>query len=179
MMCGVLGVQDRARALPHAIDLGIAMQLTNISRDVQADAENGRVYLPAVVSVGDPRLPKDTLATKPDAVAKATADLLALAEQYYASARRGFRFIPMPGRVAIAVAAYVYRAIGHRIASRGYVHEAPRAVVPGWQRLIWLAYGVVVACVPVDARRHEDDLHGALRGLPGANCAPRLEAAAQ
>ena len=46
MMCSVLGVRD-LRALRHAIDLGIAMQLTNIARDVREDAEASRVYLPA------------------------------------------------------------------------------------------------------------------------------------
>ena len=41
MMCGVLGVKKKA-AYPFAIDLGIAMQLTNIARDIQEDAINGR-----------------------------------------------------------------------------------------------------------------------------------------
>lgn len=34
------------KAIKHAIDLGIAMQLTNIARDVVADAKLGRIYLP-------------------------------------------------------------------------------------------------------------------------------------
>jgi len=46
MMCSVLGVVDR-RAQRHAVDLGIAMQLTNICRDVLEDAQAARVYLPA------------------------------------------------------------------------------------------------------------------------------------
>ena len=46
MMCAVLGVRD-PRAWRHAVDLGIAMQLTNISRDVLEDAQACRVYLPA------------------------------------------------------------------------------------------------------------------------------------
>ena len=45
LMCDVLGVHD-ARAKSYAIDLGIGMQLTNIARDVQADALIGRRYLP-------------------------------------------------------------------------------------------------------------------------------------
>jgi hypothetical protein len=46
MMCSVLGVRD-PRAWRHAIDLGIAVQLTNICRDVLEDAQASRVYLPA------------------------------------------------------------------------------------------------------------------------------------
>jgi phytoene synthase len=45
-MCQVLDCDDDA-ARAHAIDLGIAMQLTNIARDVLEDAEMGRRYLPA------------------------------------------------------------------------------------------------------------------------------------
>ncbi len=45
MMCPVIGVQD-PKALDHAIALGIAMQLTNICRDIFEDANRGRVYLP-------------------------------------------------------------------------------------------------------------------------------------
>src|SRR5690606_23084968 len=45
MMCGVLGVRD-VGARRHAIDLGIAMQMTNICRDVLEDAKRDRVYLP-------------------------------------------------------------------------------------------------------------------------------------
>ena len=51
MMCGVLDVSDRA-AFAHAIDLGIAMQLTNICRDIATDAAANRRYLPASL-IGD------------------------------------------------------------------------------------------------------------------------------
>ena len=51
MMCQVLRVED-PRAIPHAIDLGIGMQLTNIARDVKEDAGRGRVYIPATVLDG-------------------------------------------------------------------------------------------------------------------------------
>lgn len=45
MMAPLLGTTD-ARALRHAVDLGIGMQLTNIVRDVKEDLARGRVYLP-------------------------------------------------------------------------------------------------------------------------------------
>ena len=44
-MCHLLGVTDK-RAFYHAIDLGIAMQITNICRDVCEDFDNNRIYLP-------------------------------------------------------------------------------------------------------------------------------------
>ena len=46
LMLNILNVKKIDRALPYSIDLGIAMQLTNIARDVYEDANMGRVYLP-------------------------------------------------------------------------------------------------------------------------------------
>ena len=45
MMCDVLSIKD-SLARYYAIDLGIAMQLTNISRDVVEDLEMNRIYIP-------------------------------------------------------------------------------------------------------------------------------------
>lgn len=130
LMCGVLGV-THARALRHAVDLGIAMQLTNICRDVAEDARRGRVYLPRnrLLAAG----------TSPEAVRAGTAgeaevmtvvrQVLDVADARYASAREGFRYIPLRQRFAIAVAARVYRQIGRRLVRRGGV-LAGRTVVP-------------------------------------------------
>ncbi|HMV69830.1 MAG TPA: phytoene/squalene synthase family protein, partial [Myxococcota bacterium] len=94
MMCGVLGVTDPA-ALPFAIDLGVAMQLTNIARDVAEDARLGRVYLPAdrLRALGAGVEPAEVLASR-EPVRRVVADLLALADRYYASADHGMRAIP-------------------------------------------------------------------------------------
>lgn len=129
MMCAVLDVHEpRARAF--AIDLGIAMQLTNIARDVGEDARMGRRYLPAEW-IGDVA-PEDILA--PDAaladeLRAATKRLLALADRYYASGEAGLGFLPLRARLAILAAARMYRAIGARIASSGYQSWDRRAVV--------------------------------------------------
>lgn len=120
MMCAVLDVRDR-RAAPFAVDLGIAMQLTNIARDVGEDARMGRRYLPATW-LGD--VPPAAIAA-PDAALQATLRaatqrLLALAERYYASGESGLGFLPVRARLAILAAARMYRAIGGRIAAAGY-----------------------------------------------------------
>jgi len=47
MMCRVFGV-DRPEAYPRAVEMGVAMQLTNILRDIREDWQRGRIYLPAV-----------------------------------------------------------------------------------------------------------------------------------
>ena len=129
MMCAVLDVHD-PRAAPFAIDLGIAMQLTNIARDVGEDARMGRRYLPASW-VGHVE-PVDIAA--PDAALQAslrasTRRLLVLADRYYASGESGLGLLPARARTAILAAARVYRAIGGRIAAADYQTWDQRAVV--------------------------------------------------
>lgn len=113
MMCPILGVVD-PRAHPFAVDLGIAMQLTNICRDVAEDARRGRVYLP--------RRRLEEAGTSPEALlAGETSErggtrvrraLLGLAERYYRSADEGMRYIPARARLAILLASRLYRAQG-------------------------------------------------------------------
>jgi phytoene synthase len=119
MMCSVLGVRD-PRAWRHAIDLGIAMQLTNICRDVLEDAQASRVYLPADRLRAYGVAPEDLVEGRADAqaVSLVVADLLALAEGYYQSGDEGMRFLPPRARWAILIASRLYRAIGRRLRSR-------------------------------------------------------------
>lgn len=129
MMCAVLDVRD-PRATPFAIDLGIAMQLTNIARDVGTDARMGRRYLPASW-VGD--VPACDIAAPDPALQRelrgATRRLLRLADRYYASGEAGLAFLPLRARLAILTAGRMYRAIGGRIAAADYRSWDRRAVV--------------------------------------------------
>ncbi len=170
MMCGVLGVRD-PKAWPYAVDLGVAMQITNIVRDVAEDAARGRVYVPrtrltAVGVQGDAA----TLHAHAEAVRSVVADLVDLAERYYRSADQGLRFIPLGARAAILVASRVYRAIGLRLRRNGADPFRGRTVVPWFEKVYWAA--VALAQLPFTAswrRPHRAMLHRALVGLPGAS----------
>jgi phytoene synthase len=121
MMARVMGVFD-AQVLRRAQDLGLAFQLTNISRDVVEDAENGRVYLPAdwLIEAGLEPTPEAVADPKNRAAVHAvTARLLAVAEPYYDSARVGLRGLPFRSSMAIAAARGVYREIGRKVIRRG------------------------------------------------------------
>lgn len=118
MMSGVLDVTD-PDALPHAVDLGIAMQLTNIARDVAKDAEMGRRYLPGawVGGLGPEHLIAPSI--EHEAMLKAAVRrLLALAEAYYQSGIQGISYLPANARLSILVAAKLYREIGVEILKR-------------------------------------------------------------
>jgi phytoene synthase len=121
MMARVMGVFD-AQVLRRAQDLGLAFQLTNISRDVVEDAQNGRVYLPAdwLIEAGLEPTPEAVADPKNrEAVHAVTARLLAVAEPYYDSARVGLRGLPFRSSMAIAAARGVYREIGRKVIRRG------------------------------------------------------------
>lgn len=121
MMARVMGARGETTLL-RAADLGLAFQLTNIARDIIADAEVGRLYLPEdwlsseglrydPVEVADP-------ANRPRIVPLA-ARLVALAEPYYESARIGIAALPRRSAWAVATALGVYREIGLRVMSLG------------------------------------------------------------
>ncbi len=170
MMSAALDVEDAA-ALPHAIDLGIAMQLTNICRDVHEDALAGRRYLPATL-VGD-MLPGALVSADPGALRDArdaTARLLALADAYYASGHAGLAYLPLRARAGVLVAARVYRHIGSVLRQRRCEAVARRAVVSDTVKLgisLWALLGT--AATPSfwrSQRPHDARLHTALAELP-------------
>ena len=129
MMTALLDV-SAPEATPHAIHLGIAMQLTNICRDVREDALRGRRYLPAtLVGALEPAsLVAPTGATRATA-AKAVCALLDLAETYYASAEHGLHYLPAGARAGILVASRLYREIGEVLRKRDGDCWSSRAMV--------------------------------------------------
>jgi phytoene synthase len=144
MMCHVMGVSE-GRAASHAAHLGIAMQLTNICRDVEEDWGRGRVYVP--LELLSPALGKwlkeNQLATERpplpetarEELAHAARQLLDLAERYYASADAGMTYLEPRSALAVRTARLVYAEIGQRIAARGYDVLQGRAVVPTGRKL--------------------------------------------
>lgn len=144
MMTHVLGVDDEAAVVPAA-HLGIAMQLTNICRDVAEDWQRGRLYIPDDVlgRHGGRGLARELGGALPAAARPALAggvrDLLALADRYYRSADRGLIALPWRAALAIRSAREVYAAIGGRIARADHDVTAPRAFVPTGRKLARVA----------------------------------------
>ncbi len=175
MMCAVMGVRDPA-AKPFAVDLGIAMQLTNIARDVVEDAWRDRRYLPGDW-LGRDLSPARIRAASPGTrhhVLAARKRILALAEVYYRSADRGMRFIPWRARLAVLTAARLYEAIGDRLRSghvawgqRAFVDQAAKVGITlrAWGHLFFNPKFWNVGRRPVHGAR----LHRALQGRPGVN----------
>ena len=119
MMAHVMGAQGED-ALNRACDLGIAFQLTNISRDVIDDAESGRIYLPADW-LREAGIAPEQIAEQDhrEALFTVVARLLDEADRYYRSSREGLRSLPFRCAWAIAMASGVYRDIGTKVMRRG------------------------------------------------------------
>jgi len=94
MMAKILNVQKQ-NALKSAIDLGIAMQLTNISRDVVEDSKKNRIYISANF--------------------ESIKETLKIADLFYESSFSSIKEIPFSFRFSILVARRVYRQIGKNI----------------------------------------------------------------
>ena len=102
MMAKILRVKSK-EALKAAIDLGIAMQLTNIARDVIEDEKLNRKYI--------------------DCDFEKIKDTLNLADLFYNSCFKSIREIPISSRFAILVARRVYRQIGNEIKKKRDLDE--------------------------------------------------------
>lgn len=172
MMCRVIGCHD-TNAVPFAVDLGLAMQLTNIVRDVAEDARRDRVYLPADLLAAHHVSPEDLRngGVESTVLRAVTHAVLHLAGRYYRSAEHGMRFIPWRTRTSVFVAARLYAAIGRRTVRRGHDPMHGRMIVPRWEKVWWTlgAVGASVAAPWGDARAHDPALHHAIAGWPGAN----------
>jgi phytoene synthase len=146
----MMGVRD-AETLARACDLGVAMQLTNIARDVGEDARAGRLYLPLswMRAAGvDP----DAFLAAPvvsPAIKSVIAALLGEAEALYARSRRGVARLPANCRPSILAAALIYAEIGNALAHRhGHDSVAHRARVGGARKLALLGKAIALApCV--------------------------------
>jgi 15-cis-phytoene synthase len=131
MMSLVMRVRD-PHAVARACDLGVAMQLSNIARDVGEDAAAGRLYLPQQW-MRDARLDPDAWLAKPEyneGLARVVARLLEAADAAYDRAVSGIALLPRACRPGIRAARLLYAEIGHEVARRGYDCVTQRAVVP-------------------------------------------------
>lgn len=121
MMAVVMGVDPAEEdTLDRACDLGIAFQLANIARDIVADAEVGRCYIPArwLEELALTEATIKSLASRP-ALAAIAARLVALARPYRASARIGAARLAPRSRLAVLAADGIYGAIGEKVVRYG------------------------------------------------------------
>ncbi len=146
MMAIVMGVRDRA-ALARACDLGAAMQLTNIARDVGEDARAGRLYLPRAW-MREAGLDPDAWLAAPvssPALGTVVRRLLDEADRLYRAGETGIAALPRSCRPGIRAARHLYAAIGDEVARHGLDSVTRRAVVPGARKARLLLRAIMPA----------------------------------
>ena len=150
-----------------AIDLGVAMQLTNIARDVLEDAANGRKYIPKTwLDVRPERIvKKDT--EDFEIVSIAIERIVLLADKYYESALIGIHYIPVKSRIAIAIALRLYREIGIKLVQGGSKWWEGRTIVNNTKKVKLSLYSLV-DLFPSVIKPHDKNLHKKMNGLTGA-----------
>lgn len=139
---GITGSAPGAR--PYAIKLGVALQLTNILRDVGEDAARGRVYLPQEDLQRFDLTAEDILnRVCDDRFVALMRFQIARAHRLYDEAWPGVALLPSDSRFGVAAAAIVYRGILDKIAANNYDSYTQRAYLRNRQKLalipkIWL-----------------------------------------
>ena len=149
MMAMIMGVRD-SHALARACELGNAMQLTNIARDVGEDARRGRLYLPRRW-MREAGLDPDAWLKSPifnEALGNVIGRVLLEADRLYQLGSSGIASLPRDCRGAILAAATIYAEIGRVIADRGMNSVNDRAVVGSARKLTLLCLAKARAQFP-------------------------------
>src|SRR5262249_52838463 len=122
--------------LEYAADLGIAMQLTNILRDVGTDAALGRIYLPqdelTAFCYGEEQIVAGVV---DDAFRALMCFQIARARALYHTSAPGIARLHRPGRLPVQAAATLYGGILGRIEAIDYQVYTHRAALSTWDKL--------------------------------------------
>ncbi|MEI7443407.1 MAG: phytoene/squalene synthase family protein [Burkholderiales bacterium] len=162
-MMAVLMDRRSAECVARACDLGVAMQLSNIARDVGEDARRGRLYLP-LRWLREAGVDPDAWLANPvfDArIGSVVRRLLAAADALYLRAEAGIGLLPASCRPGIQAARVLYAEIGHEVERRGCDSVSQRAVVSRPRKAALLAQALA---------------SGALARRPGGAVFPALPA---
>lgn len=136
MMAALMGARS-PQALARACELGVAMQLSNIARDVGEDARMGRIYLPLQWLREAGVQPEELLAARrfDPRVGAVVQRLLDQADALYARVGAGVGVLPLACRPGINAARFLYAEIGREVERAGCNSITRRAVVPTTRKL--------------------------------------------
>ena len=135
MMSQIMGA-THPQALRRAKSLGMAMQLTNIARDINEDWQSGRRYIPKIwLSL----IPKKDMTPTNSQVRQAVENLLSLADGLYDEGYVGLKYLPNGARTAIRLAGRVYQEIGNEIRRQNFCVMQSRVFVPFAEKMKLMA----------------------------------------
>ena len=138
LMCIALECKNK-NSYNFATDLGIAMQLTNILRDIEEDAKLNRRYLPGkFINNLTPNdiliLTKDHNHSNHSILKDAIKKILLISEFYYKSGNKGLVFLNLKFRIAICIASNVYREIGVKLKKNKFIWYKGRIYTTNFEK---------------------------------------------
>ncbi len=168
MMCELLNINNK-NGKYFAIDLGIAMQITNICRDVFEDLAMNRVYIPKEM-INDILIENDK---QKRMLFRSIKELITLSEKYYESAAKGIKEIPVGSRFSILMSLRLYQAIGHKISKNETKYFKQRIHTNRFEKFLILIKCLLEFCIyhlfGNNINTHNPDLHRYLKELPFTN----------
>ena len=168
MVCDIFGVKDKKMRY-FAIDLGIAMQLVNISRDIYEDSVRNRIYLPE--SLIGKNLPEEIADPTKKTAAKidvARKKMINLANIYFASASQAIDHLPRGTALAVKLASALYQQIGYQLIQTQYQHKEKRCYVSNFSKLLITLKVIAKFLITfqVKLKPHNKSLHKFITTLP-------------
>ena len=167
MMIKALDIKQ-SEAKYFAIDLGMAMQLTNISRDIMQDYKKNRIYIPENTGINKDIISNMTSENEKK-IKKVVNQIILKSEIYYKSSLHGMRYIPIRSRLAILVSLRIYQGIGIKIikTKKKFIHE--NLYVTNIEKTFIVAKALIEFLIffifPVYKKKHNIYLHESLEGL--------------
>lgn len=152
MMAVLMGART-PEMVARACDLGVAMQLTNVARDVGEDARVGRLYLP-LDWLREAGIDPDAWLARPvfdPALGSVIRRLLCSADALYRRAGVGIARLPLACRPGMFAARFLYAEIGRELERRGLDSVSRRAVVPARRKVMQLSRALATAPLPLRA----------------------------
>ena len=169
MVCDSMEIKDK-KLKYFAIDLGIAMQLTNICRDIKEDAERGRIYLPINIIRG---LTTENILspTKQQLIDinQARDHLLNRADLYYESGYQGIEHLPKKTARSLKIAAQLYQGIGKKMLKSKQTYLDGRIYLNKLEKSL-ISMQIVLRRNNINATKiHNHLLHDSIRKLPDSH----------
>lgn len=146
MMCHIMRVRSPL-ALDHAVALGRAMQLTNISRDIQEDFRNKRIYLPLTwLQAGNLTAANFFESSSRRQLQEVVGRLISKARELYQVGAKGLEYLPLRSAWAVCIAMNVYRDIGEQVSQN---HAFDQRVIVSRPKKILLLLRASVSLIPL------------------------------
>ena len=142
MMCSLMGIKDK-KLLNHALELGIAMQITNICRDIKEDLLINRIYFPNSLRQFNYISNKDLLKNKKKqkVLSENINFLIRKSNNLYKESNKGVMKLPLKYRIVILIASRMYQEIGLIISKNPYYIWKKRVFVSIPKKII-----IIIGC---------------------------------